>query len=430
MSELVLPVQPAPAKAPGAAAPPKDGDGPPDAFAEALGAAQTAESPPAKTAPARTAHAEGTKAEGDSSGRKRKATQAAPAPAPAALIGDAPAQTPAPVAPVAPAPVRAHKGGDGHGHRLGGRSGLVGAPIAAPAASGKAQGAKIVHPATATPATPLGGTADAAATTADQARPAAAASAEGAAPAPTARASNALAAAAGGAAAQGGVKPAAPKRAAAQRPVKAAEAAAKAAAPAKAAASRSSRGPARAEARPVASKADPATSQTAAGGRSEDTTATTRSDPTTSSATAQPRVRVHELAESMHALVRVANRRGTAAARITLRPAELGGVQVRLRAHEGGVSAQITAETSAGAQALGASHAELRRSLESQGIVVHTIDVQLAGDGLGADGSARQWESQNASAQAAAYAEDDVEGETTIEPSLLPDSGAQVDVLA
>ena len=423
MSETMMSVQPAPAKAPGAAAPPKDGDGPPNAFAEALGAAQTADSPPSKSEPARTAHAEGTKAEGDSSGRKRKATHAAPEPT--TVVVDAPAQTPVPVAPVTQAPAGIVKGG-GHGHRLGGRPAPVAAPITSPAVSGKAASPKNVHPASAITATPLGGTADAA--TAAPAKATAAASAEGAAPAPTAM-GNALAAAPGAAVAHDGARPA-PKRSAGGRSVKAPAAPVKGAAPAKVAPSRNGRAAAKADPRQGAARTGPAQSQVD-GVRNGETATTARTASTPDAQATQPRVRVQELADSMHALVRVANRRGTAAARITLRPVELGGVQVRLRAHEGGVSAQITAETSAGAQALGASHAELRRSLESQGIVVHGIEVQLAGDGLGADSSAHQRESQAAFAQAARFAEDDIEGETTtIEPSLLPDSGTQVDVLA
>jgi flagellar hook-length control protein FliK len=102
---------------------------------------------------------------------------------------------------------------------------------------------------------------------------------------------------------------------------------------------------------------------------------------------------------------------------------------VRLRAHEGGISASLTAQTSAGAQALGASHADLRRSLECQGILVHSIEVQLAGDGLGADAQARGWQSQTAAA-ALPPEDDDTDSDQTIEPSTLPDAGGQVDVLA
>jgi flagellar hook-length control protein FliK len=132
----------------------------------------------------------------------------------------------------------------------------------------------------------------------------------------------------------------------------------------------------------------------------------------------------------MHAIVKVANRRGTAAARITLRPAELGGVQVQLRSHAGGVSASLTAETRAGAEALGVTYGELRRSLEAQGIVVHTIDVQFAGSGLGPDGRGERWQSLAEQMAGAVRKGDDEQDETTIEPSKLPDSGAQIDVLA
>ena len=145
-----------------------------------------------------------------------------------------------------------------------------------------------------------------------------------------------------------------------------------------------------------------------------------------------PRARVQELAESMHALVKIANRRGTAAARITLRPAALGGVQVRLRAHAGGVSASLTAQTPAGAQALGAAHGELRRALESQGIAVHTIDVQLAGDRPGPDGRSQGWQpgGRGGSPQQARDDDEEFEPHHTIEPTRLPPADGKVDVLA
>jgi len=144
---------------------------------------------------------------------------------------------------------------------------------------------------------------------------------------------------------------------------------------------------------------------------------------------AGPRLRVHELAASMQTVVRVARARGSATARITLRPAELGGVQVRLRCQSGAITAELTAETAAGAQALAQAGGELRRSLEAQGVNLLGLEVRVASDGAGPNsGEAHQQEGRNGGSPTG-HANEEPD-EITIEPARLPDPGAQVDVLA
>jgi flagellar hook-length control protein FliK len=401
MSEQI-PALPPPARTDGASArPAKDGDAPPGGFAEVLGAAETATSPPTpSTRPARTAHAEGTKAEGDSSGLKHPAppelaaTHAAELVAAAALpVDPTPIAAPVPSTP----PERAAR-------RVATTNAETGRPIRSTIAK-------------AVPGQPP---AEAATTTLqpktnDAVKPPAR---DGGItpPAPPETKS-------------GGhrVRPSRPHQRQNHMPIEALK------------------DDAERPLREFAVRTTPAatavahrigrTAPTAAPATIPAPVAATASPPSTSPGAARttlrpPQVRVHELAESMHAVVKVANRRGTAAARITLRPAELGGVQVQLRSHAGGVSASLTAETRAGAEALGVSYGELRRTLEAQGIVVHAIDVQLAGGGLGPDGRGERWQSPAQQMGASVRHDDDDQDETTIEPSRLPDSGAQIDVLA
>jgi flagellar hook-length control protein FliK len=153
--------------------------------------------------------------------------------------------------------------------------------------------------------------------------------------------------------------------------------------------------------------------------------------PTHAAATAPAgRVRILELAESMRAVVSVANRRGSTTARIMLRPDTLGGVQVKLRAGRDGVSAELIADSAHAAQALATAGGDLRRALEAQGVNLLGLDVRTAGDGAEAHGheGRRAAESEQRGAQGGMDAGEDPE--ITIESSRLPDPGSQVDVLA
>src|SRR5439155_15849598 len=77
---------------------------------------------------------------------------------------------------------------------------------------------------------------------------------------------------------------------------------------------------------------------------------------------------LHDLAEVAGRTMRVAAREGRTEARITLRPVELGQVEIRLHYHDGGVSAQLTAQAGDAAQVLTSTASDLRRSPEAQGL--------------------------------------------------------------
>jgi len=86
--------------------------------------------------------------------------------------------------------------------------------------------------------------------------------------------------------------------------------------------------------------------------------------------------------ERIHELVRIAGLRdGHARATLQLRPAELGQVAVHLRTTDAGLIATIRAHDAAAVSALQHAGAELRQSLESRGVTLARIDVQLAPGG-------------------------------------------------
>jgi flagellar hook-length control protein FliK len=141
---------------------------------------------------------------------------------------------------------------------------------------------------------------------------------------------------------------------------------------------------------------------------------------------------MQDIADVTGATMRVAVRAGQPVARITLHPENLGDVQVTMRYHQDGVSAVVTTSNHAAAQELIQAGADLRRSLESQGVTVHGLDVHLSGDSRGetangerATDMARAMGPNGEGSDAAAD-----EAEITIQPSQLPLSGSQIDVFA
>jgi hypothetical protein len=96
---------------------------------------------------------------------------------------------------------------------------------------------------------------------------------------------------------------------------------------------------------------------------------------TRSSRAASP-VRLRELAERVGAEVRLLVREGRSEARISLRPPELGEVRIRLAYEGSALSAVISADSAAAADALVAALGDLRRSLEGLGVSVLSLDVR------------------------------------------------------
>jgi flagellar hook-length control protein FliK len=136
---------------------------------------------------------------------------------------------------------------------------------------------------------------------------------------------------------------------------------------------------------------------------------------------------LHEVADTM---IRIGARQGRTEANIKLNPEELGQVQIRLTYHSGGVSAHLTAESAQAVQALVETASELRRSLESQGLVVHDLDVRQ--DGAQARDDAREGfgAPRRGDGSRAGLTAEPEQAEIVIDPSTLPRAGSSVDVLA
>jgi flagellar hook-length control protein FliK len=79
-------------------------------------------------------------------------------------------------------------------------------------------------------------------------------------------------------------------------------------------------------------------------------------------------------------MLRVLEHRGQVQAQLSLHPAELGGVEVRLRQTAHGLMATVTADRAEAAQVLQQAGTELRRALEAQGVQVAGLDIGMAGE--------------------------------------------------
>jgi flagellar hook-length control protein FliK len=90
-------------------------------------------------------------------------------------------------------------------------------------------------------------------------------------------------------------------------------------------------------------------------------------------------VPMQEVIDAIRATVALAARQGVAQARIELQPQELGQISIRLSQTSAGLSARVSADTAAGAQALTQGGSELRQSLSSLGVSLLRLDIGSSG---------------------------------------------------
>ena len=85
-------------------------------------------------------------------------------------------------------------------------------------------------------------------------------------------------------------------------------------------------------------------------------------------------------ADAVENVIRLGSQRGVTHARLSLRPADLGGVEIRLQQTAAGLTASVVAEGAEAAQALQHAGSDLRRQLESHGIQLQSLDISYSGD--------------------------------------------------
>jgi hypothetical protein len=139
--------------------------------------------------------------------------------------------------------------------------------------------------------------------------------------------------------------------------------------------------------------------------------------------------RLPELAETLRTVVKVAATEGRTEARITLHPADLGEVRIRLRYEQAGVTAEVVADSRQAVQVLKESASDLRRSLESQGIDLLMFDVRQGDhERSGWLGASNGKANRHGTASDLADGDESLERETPVDRLRSPSSS--VDVLA
>jgi hypothetical protein len=91
-------------------------------------------------------------------------------------------------------------------------------------------------------------------------------------------------------------------------------------------------------------------------------------------------VPLHRAPAAVATLLHVAVDRGITHARMALRPAELGGIEIRLQATAGGIAAQVVADSPEAARLLAQAGDDLRRALEARDVTLISLEVSTSGD--------------------------------------------------
>ena len=143
-------------------------------------------------------------------------------------------------------------------------------------------------------------------------------------------------------------------------------------------------------------------------------------------------------AEGVHDLIALARSRDATHARLVLHPADLGGVEVRLRHDGNGLHATVHVEHPEALAALDRGLGDLRRSLEARGVTVASLDPSLAGEqqgyrepaSAGADGGFGRPGTGRPGAPDPAHPPDPEPDPLPIQPATTARPGAIVDVMA
>ncbi len=136
-------------------------------------------------------------------------------------------------------------------------------------------------------------------------------------------------------------------------------------------------------------------------------------------------------AAALEATIRMAGENGYSRARVTLHPAELGGVEVLLRGGGSGLTATVVAENPHAAHLLERSANELQRRLADQGLELASLQISVGGES--ANGAANGREGANAApGRGPGGSADETEAPAAPEQTKTIDlgGGVLVDVLA
>jgi flagellar hook-length control protein FliK len=142
-------------------------------------------------------------------------------------------------------------------------------------------------------------------------------------------------------------------------------------------------------------------------------------------------VPLHRAPAAVATLLHVAAERGITHAKLALRPAELGGIEIRLQASAAGIAAQVVADSPEAARLLAQAGDDLRRALEAREVTLLSLEVSTSSEQRSREGARGEWSDRDdvRSTPDGAPAEGDPSAPATQIVIELP-GGLLVDVLA
>jgi flagellar hook-length control protein FliK len=136
-------------------------------------------------------------------------------------------------------------------------------------------------------------------------------------------------------------------------------------------------------------------------------------------------------AETVRLTIQAANGQGVTRARIAIRPAELGGIEILLAHGPAGLSATLTADSVQAAQAMQRAADDLQRTLAEQGLNLVSLKIGVAADGAAAQGREdRDAPADDSGTSRHAGPADHETDDPTVARTLELPNGVLVDVLA
>jgi flagellar hook-length control protein FliK len=131
----------------------------------------------------------------------------------------------------------------------------------------------------------------------------------------------------------------------------------------------------------------------------------------------------------------VAVDRGITHAKMTLRPAELGGIEIRLQHTAAGIAAQVVADSPEAARLLAQAGDDLRKALEARNVTLISLDVSTTADHQARQSARGEWADGDGAGRfndgrSAGDADDDAEPAPIVHSVIELPGGLLVDVLA
>ncbi len=149
----------------------------------------------------------------------------------------------------------------------------------------------------------------------------------------------------------------------------------------------------------------------------------------------QRAVPLHRAPAAVSTLLHVAVERGISRAKMALKPAELGGIEIRLQATAGGVAAQVVADSPEAARLLAQAGEDLRRALEARDVTLISLEVSTSADQQQRQSARGEWSDAlddrlTSPGRSARDADGDAEPAPSTQTVIELPGGLLVDVLA